>query len=56
MDLKICGVVNKQVYMCYDNVYLDILVQYRNFCVMCVGGNIMYFVCNNYGLYYLSVW
>lgn len=58
MDLKICGVVNKLniKYMCYDNVYLDILVWYRNFCVMCVGGNIVYFVWNNYGLYYLSVW
>lgn len=32
-DLKICGVVNK--YMRHDNVYLDTLVQYRNF-VLCV--------------------
>lgn len=30
--------------------------QYRNFCVMCVGGNIVYFVCNNHGLYHSSVW
>lgn len=30
--------------MRHDNVYLDTLVQYRNFCVMCVGGNIVYFV------------
>lgn len=45
-DLKICGVVNKLniKYMRHDNVYLDTLVQYRNFCVMCVGGNIVYFV------------
>lgn len=42
--------------MRHDNVYLDTLVQYRNFCVMCVGGNIMYFVCNNHGLYHSSVW
>lgn len=45
-DLKICGVVNKLniKYMRHDNVYLDTLVQYRNFCVMGVGGNIVYFV------------
>lgn len=36
-DLKICGVVNKLniKYMRHDNVYLDTLVQYRNF-VLCV--------------------
>lgn len=42
-DLKICGVVNKliQIHASWQCVFG---YQYRNFCVMCVGGNIVYFV------------